>query len=251
MPATTPPALEVIDLDYEYADGTPAVSGCSLTVAPGERWGLIGANGAGKTTLLLLLDGLLIPKSGQIRVAGRPLDTENDRRAARRQTGIVFQNPDDQLFSPSVFDDVVFGPLNLELPKDEAHQRAHDALARVGLPGYENRVPQHLSSGEKRGVSIATVLAMNPDTILLDEPTANLDPRARQHCGNLLRSLSATLLIATHDFEFILGVCSHVALLGQGRIVATGQPREILAQKDLLEANGLVQPTWLPHLLAE
>lgn len=245
------PAIEVRDLHYEYADGTPAVRGCSFRVERGERWGLIGANGAGKTTLLLLLDGLLQPKSGEIRISGRPLATERDRRAARRHTGIVFQNPDDQLFSPSVFDDVVFGPLNLEIPKNEAHDRAHEALARVGMAGYESRVPQHLSSGEKRGVCIATVLAMQPEIVLLDEPTSNLDPRARQHLATLLRSLEATLVIATHDFELILEVCDRVAVLSERHIVATGSPREVLGNRQTLEASGLVQPTWLARMLDE
>ncbi len=239
--------LELRRASYTYPDGTPGLRQVDLTVTRGERWGLIGPNGAGKTTLLHVADGLLRPQSGSVSALGQALDSETVINGVRRGVGLVFQNPDDQLFCPTVFDDVAFGPLHHDLPPAEAHERAHRALARVGLAGFENRVPQHLSGGEKRRVALATVLAMEPELILFDEPTSGLDPRGRLEAIDLLEGLGATLLIATHDFELILRSCDRVALLFEGRLAAAGSPGEILFDESLLERHGLAMPVWLPH----
>ncbi len=220
----------------------------SLEIPQGETWGLIGPNGAGKSTLLLLLDGLLKPASGEIEIFGQSMRANGSVDAIRKRMGIVFQNADDQVFCPTVFDDVVFGPLNHGFTSDEAHDLAHEALSKVGLDGYEDRVPQHLSGGEKRRVAIATVLAMRPELILYDEPTTGLDPNGREELIDILGQTRCTQIIATHDFEMVLNVCDRVALMSQGRCVQTGSAEEILFNKALLEENDLVQPPWLPYL---
>lgn len=244
-----PLAVSVRDLHYAYPDGTPALSGVEMSIAAGERWALIGPNGAGKTTLFLLLDGLLKPASGEIIVLGAPLVNERDMTAIRKRVGFLFQSPDDQLFCPTVFEEVVFGPLNHDLLPNDAHDRAHEALHRTGLDGYESRVPHHLSGGEKRRVALASVLAMEPDLLLFDEPTNGLDPKARADMMGLLQRTPGTHLIATHDYELVLTVCDHVALMDRGTMIRTGTPAEILADRALLESHGLVQPPWLPYLL--
>ena len=243
-----PLALRFQDVHYAYPDRTPGLSGCTLEIPVGETWALIGPNGAGKTTLMTLADGLIRPQKGEIEIFGMSLTANGKVNRARKKVGIVFQNADDQVFCPTVFEDVVFGPLNLDMTPDEAHERAHAALDKVGLHGFENRVPQHLSGGEKRKVALATVLAMDPGLILFDEPTTGLDPKGREELMEMLAASEETLLIATHDFEVPLKVCDRVALMSKGRIVKVGTPKEILFDKDLLEANGLVQPSWLPYL---
>jgi len=241
-------ALSFGSVSYHYPDGTRGLGNCDLCVQTAERLALLGPNGAGKTTLLLLADGLLEPDEGSIEAFGVPLGEDGAVLRARQRMGIVFQNADDQVFCPTVFEDVIFGPLNHDLSPEEAHERAHEALKQVGLEGYENRVPQHLSGGEKRKVALATVLAMQPDLILFDEPTTGLDPRGRIELLDLLEESEQTLLIATHDFELALRVCTRVALMDKGRVVATGPPKEILMDRARLETHGLVQPPWLPYL---
>lgn len=241
-------ACHTQELGYAYEDGTQALTNVDLTFEQGTKWGLIGANGAGKTTLMLILAGLLRRSEGQLQLFGEELGAELDA-SIRRRVGIVFPNPDDQLFSPTVFEDVVFGPLNLGVPRDEAHDRTHAVLERVGLADFEGRVPQHLSTGEKRSVAIATTLAMEPELILFDEPTSGLDSRSRERLLELLRTLDGTHVIATHDFDAVLQICDRVALLSGGRVAATGTPREVLGDEALLAEHGLVQPRWLPSLL--
>lgn len=247
----TEPAIRVSGLTYHYPESERGLENLSLEIAKGETWALIGPNGAGKSTLLLLLDGLLKPKSGSIEIFGKSIHPDGSLDAVRKRMGIVFQNADDQVFCPTVFEDVVFGPLNHGYSPDEAHDLAHEALSKVGLDGYEERVPQHLSGGEKRRVAIATVLAMRPEIVLYDEPTTGLDPKGREELIEILRQTSCTQVLATHDFELVLKVCDRVAIVSQGRSVRTGTPDEILFDRELLEEHGLVQPSWLPHLRGE
>jgi len=241
-------SVRVSSLCYRYPESIHGIEDMNLEVPRGETWALIGPNGAGKSTLLLLLDGLLRPLSGRIEVFGQELGNNGSVDSIRKRMGIVFQNADDQVFCPTVFEDVVFGPLNHGFSSDEAHDLAHEALSKVGLDGYEDRVPQHLSGGEKRRVAIATVLAMRPELILYDEPTTGLDPKGREELIEILGQTRCTQIIATHDFEMVLKVCDRVALVSRGKCVKTGTPDEILFDKELLEGNGLVQPSWLPYL---
>jgi cobalt/nickel transport system ATP-binding protein len=246
--------LKAIELAYHYPDGTPAVNNCDFILHEGERWALIGPNGAGKTTFLHLADGLLKPSEGHLEVFGHPILTETDIRIVRKRIGFLFQNPDDQLFCASILEEVAFAPLNHGLSLEQAHHAARKALEHVGLQGFEQRIPHHLSSGEKRKLALATVLAVEPDLLLFDEPTNALDPRGRQEIIRLLDSTQGTHLIATHDYELVIRHCTQVALMNQGKVVVTGTPRQILLDQELLEAQGLVQPEWLPgwmHILSE
>ncbi|NUN96234.1 MAG: ABC transporter ATP-binding protein [Candidatus Omnitrophica bacterium] len=241
--------LRASKLSFAYPDGTHSLEGCDLVVREREKWALIGPNGAGKTTLLLLADGLLRPASGAIEVLGSALSNPREMVEIRKRVGFLFQNPDDQLFCTTVLEEVLFGPLNHDLPPEVARARADAALRSAGLEGYEKRVPQHLSGGEKRKVAVASVLSMEPELLLFDEPTNDLDPRGRVEILQLLENMPLTMLIATHDYELVLRVCSHVALMNRGRVAASGPADKILADKELLEAGGLVQPEWLPYLL--
>jgi cobalt/nickel transport system ATP-binding protein len=207
-------------------------------LAEGERVALIGPNGAGKTTLFLLLCGILAPDQGEIRFKGEKLEphTFNARIA------YLFQSADDQLFSATLFDDVAFGPLNMNLEKEEVKKRVADALARVGCAALASRPPHHLSGGEKRMAALATILAMSPEVILFDEPTSNLDSRNRRQVISTIRSLEKTLLIASHDLEFLLETCTRVILLDGGKIIKEGPIKEILADEILMKAHGLEKP---------
>ncbi|UCG32587.1 MAG: ABC transporter ATP-binding protein [Phycisphaerales bacterium] len=240
-------AIEANRLRYAYRDGREALKGFSLTVEPGESVGIIGPNGAGKTTLFLALIGIYRPQSGMLRVCGRDALDKRNLSEIRRRAGLVFQNTDDQLFSASVRDDVSFGPLNLELDADEVRRRVDTALQRVDAAPFAERVSHHLSAGEKRRVALACVLAMEPEILILDEPTNDLDPRARRETIRLIRSLTQTKLIASQDLEFILETCDRVAVLDEGRVVADGPARELLADRVIMEAHGLEVP---PSLVA-
>lgn len=235
-------AIQVRELTFAYPDGAPALDGISFEVATGESVGLIGPNGAGKTSLFLCLSGVLKPRSALLRVGALDLHDAVQRRRLPSQVGIVFQNSDDQLFNATVFDDVAFGPLNLELPPDEVRSRVAEALERVGLTGLEERVPFHLSGGEKRRVALAGILAMRPSILLLDEPSMYLDPRGRRELIHLLHTLGGTRMIASHDLEMILQTCGRVLLLDRGRILAEGPTRKILADASLMETHGLEVP---------
>lgn len=242
----TTPAIEVSDLHYAYPDGTKALHGVSFRLAPGEAVALVGANGAGKSTLLLHLNGYLPVQQGVVRVAGEAL-TAATVRAARRRVGLVFQDPDDQLFMPTVEEDVAFGPLHADLPLDEVRSRVRESLERVGMSHVSNRPPYRLSAGEKRAVAIASVLSSQPEVLVMDEPSTHLDPRARRRMIELLRSFSQTRLIATHDLELVVEVCARVIVLSGGRIVADGPMQVVLNDEPFLLQHGLERPHILQH----
>jgi cobalt/nickel transport system ATP-binding protein len=236
------PAVASLDLTFAYPNRPPALDGVSFRVEVGESVGLVGPNGAGKTTLFLCLAGVLRYRQGRVRVAGVDPADSVQRRQLPAKLGIVFQNSDDQLFNATVFDDVAFGPLNLDLPPEEVRLRVRTALAEVGLSGFEERVPMQLSGGEKRRAALAGVLAMEPEILLLDEPSSNLDPRGRRDFLRLVQQLPGTRLIASHDLELIRELCPRCLLLDHGRIHADGPTRDLLADAALMEAHGLEVP---------
>jgi len=233
--------LEVKDLCYSYPDGTPALAGINVTIHHGESVGLVGANGAGKSTLLQHLCGSLLPKSGRIRVGDVPVSA-GTLHEVRRTVGMVFQDPDDQLFMPTVAEDVAFGPLNIGLTSEEATVRVDEALRMVGAEHLKNRPPYRLSGGEKRGVAIATVLACSPDILVMDEPSANLDPRSRRLLITLLRGFTHTKVVATHDLDLVLDLCERTIVLHEGRIMADGPTVSIFHDSDLLYECALEPP---------
>ena len=236
------PIIAAEGLTYRYPGGQPALDTVNLTVERGESVGLVGPNGAGKTTLFLCLSGVLRATSGRVEVAGLNPAERGQRRQLAGQVGIVFQNSDDQIISATVFDDVAFGPLNLGWPADEVRRAVAEALERVGLKGYEQRVPFHLSGGEKRRVALAGVLAMRPAVLLLDEPSVFLDPRGRRELIALIQQLAVTKMIASHDLEMILDTCTRALVLDHGRVVADGLATELFANEKLMEAHGLEVP---------
>jgi cobalt/nickel transport system ATP-binding protein len=233
--------IEVTDLEYSYPDGTMALQGVSFRIMHGESVALIGANGAGKSTLLLHLNGYFTPTQGSVRIGDFPL-TKNTLPAIRRTVGMVFQNPDDQLFMPTVYDDVAFGPLNLGLPLKEVETRVMHALTRVGLAHVAHKPPYRLSAGEKRSVAIATVLSMSPDILVMDEPTSTLDPKSRRNLINLLKTFTHTKIIATHDLDMVLDLCERTIILHNGRISADGATLELFQNDALLEESHLEKP---------
>ena len=237
------PAVEVRGLHFSYPDGRPALRGVDLVVYPGEKVALVGPNGAGKSTLLLHLNGLLRGR-GTVRIMGREVNGTDGKalRELRTLVGITFQNPDDQLFSLTVRDDVAFGPVYMGLPPDEVESRVREALLAVGLGGFEGRMPHHMSIGEKRRASLATVLAMRPAILALDEPSAGLDPRARRDLIRIIRSLPQTVITATHDMHMVRDAFPRTVVLDEGRVVADGPTEDILSDRTLLEAHGLEAP---------
>jgi cobalt transport protein ATP-binding subunit len=212
----------------------------SLRVEAGERVALVGPNGAGKTTLMLHLNGILL-SDGAVRIGGQPV-TEKTAGRVRAQVGVVFQSPEDQLFTPTVFEDVAFGPIYQGLAETEVRRRVDEALAAVQMSAYAGRVSHHLSVGEKKRIAIATVLSMRPDVLVLDEPSAGLDPRARRGLINLLRTLPQTILASTHDLRLAQEFFPRLVVMDQGRVVADGPTARILADEALLEAHGLEKP---------
>ena len=232
--------LSVNDLSINFG-GNVLFSRVDLQFTPGNCYGIIGANGAGKSTLLLHTDGLLLPTSGQVVVGGIAI-TPKTLRLVRQSVGLVFQDPDNQLFMPTVEEDVAFGPANMGLTREEIERRVAAALEAVGALHLRKSAPYHLSGGQKKSVSIATVLAMEPSILVLDEPTSNLDPRARRLIIEQLRGFGHTTLIATHDMEMVLELCDRTLVMEQGRIVADGPTTEVFSDLQLLDACGLEQP---------
>ena len=237
----TPPAIDVTDLSFRYPDGTIALDHVNLRVDAGEHVAVLGPNGAGKTTLALHLTGILRANSGRVHVTGLPVVKAN-LGEVRRRVGIVFQDPDDQLFMPTVRDDVAFGPANLGLRGAELDRRVEDALGAVGLLYHGDRTPHHLSFGQRRRAALATVLAMRPEVLVLDEPSSNLDPVARRELAELLRTLPQAVLIVTHDLPYALELCARAVIMNDGRVVADGPTRTILRDAELMRANRLELP---------
>lgn len=233
--------LEFRNVHYTYPGGREALRGVSFRITHGEKVALVGANGAGKSTLLLHTDGLLLPARGEVVVGGITV-TPRTLKYVRQAVGLVFQDPDNQLFMPTVAEDVAFGPANMGLTAAEIEGRVTAALAAVGALHLRDESPYRLSGGQKKSVSVATVLAMEPSVLVLDEPTANLDPRARRQVVGLLRRFGHTTLLATHDLELVLELCPRTLAMRDGVIVADGPTREIFSDETLLEACGLEQP---------
>jgi len=234
------PTLHVKDLQFAYPDGLVALKGVSLQIAAGEKVALVGPNGAGKSTLALHLNGLL-QGEGVVEVVGLPVIKPN-LPLIRCKVGMVFQNPDDQLFSPTVFDDVAFGPLHMGVPEAEVRASVGMALAQVGMGGFEERLSHHLSIGQKKRVAIATVLSMNPEILVLDEPSAGLDPRARRSLINLLRDLPLTMLVSSHDMKMVCELFPRTIIMDEGLVVADGPTGVLMEDEALLEAHGLERP---------
>ncbi|MPZ65476.1 MAG: ATP-binding cassette domain-containing protein [Pseudonocardiaceae bacterium] len=235
------PALRVSELRFDYPDGHRALDSIDLAVAPGERVALLGPNGAGKTTLVLQLNGVLRPSSGSVEVSGLPVRAEH-LREIRRRVGIVFQDPDDQLFMPTVAEDVAFGPANFGVRGPELDARVHDALTAVDMAGHAGRSPLHLSGGQRKRVALATVLACDPEVLVIDEPSSNLDPVARRELAEVLLRLDRTMLMVTHDLPYALQLCPRSVVLDDGRVVADGPTRELLADPELLSRHRLELP---------
>lgn len=233
--------VEVQDLTHTYPDGTAAVRGISFRIHHGESVAVVGANGAGKSTLLLHLNGYLTPQGGTVRIGDFPL-TKATVRDIRKTVGMIFQDPDDQLFMPTVYEDVAFGPLNLGLPPEEIEARVHQALIRTNTEHLRERPPYKLSGGEKRAVAIATVLAMSPDILVMDEPSSNLDPRARRSLIELLAGFRHTKIIATHDLDMVLDLCERTIVLHRGEVKADGPTIEIFNNAQLLAECRLEKP---------
>ncbi len=231
--------IKIRGLKYTYPDGTRALEGIDLGILEGESVGLIGPNGAGKSTLLLHLNGIL-PGCGQVEIMGLEINKNPD--LIRSKVGLVFQDPEDQLFMPTVFDDVAFGPINLGWKQEKVKEQVEKALKEVDVLDLATRVTHHLSFGEKKRISIATILSMNPDILVLDEPSSNLDPKSRKDLIGRLKKFHHTKIVAGHDLELILDICGRVIVLNKGKIVANGDTKEILNNKPLMEFHGLEVP---------
>ena len=235
------PSLRISGLAFAYPDGNQALFGVNLEIAKGERVALLGPNGAGKTTLVLHLNGLLAGGVGSVEVAGLAVEKQNFSEI-RRRVGVVFQDPDDQLFMPTVRDDVAFGPANMGLTGSDLATRVDEALEQVAMSEYADRPPHHLSFGQRRRVAVATVLAMHPEILVLDEPSSNLDPASRRELADILRGLDITLFMVTHDLPYALELCPRSVVLSEGVVVADGPTSDILLNDELMRANRLELP---------
>ena len=233
--------VEVRNLHFSYPDGHEALRDISFTIYHGESVGIIGANGAGKSTILMLLMGILFPDSGEVLVGDVHL-TKKTLPMIRQRLGLVFQNPDDQLFMTNVYDDVAFGPRNYKLDEEDVNDRVMKALELVGISELKDRAPFKLSGGEKRAASIASVLSMEPDVLIMDEPTSALDPKARRRVIELLNSFKHTKIITSHDLDLVLETCKRVIVVENGKISADGASTEILTDRNLLDSCGLELP---------
>jgi cobalt/nickel transport system ATP-binding protein len=238
--------LQVKNLHFSYPDGQMAVKNMSTTIHHGESVGIIGANGAGKSTLLMLLMGVIFPSQGEVLV-GDVHVTKKTLPMIRQRLGMVFQDPEDQLFMNTVYDDVAFGPRNYKLDEKEVENRVLEALELVGIPHLKNRAPYKLSGGEKRAAAIASVLSMHPDVLIMDEPTAALDPKSRRKLIKLLNSFEHTKIITSHDLDMVLETCNRIIVVNQGEIVADGTVQEILTNEELLDSCGLEMPLSLQN----
>ncbi|MFD7294785.1 energy-coupling factor ABC transporter ATP-binding protein [Streptomyces sp. NPDC059897] len=234
-------SLDVRGLAFAYPDGHQALFGVDLTIGKGERVALLGPNGAGKTTLVLHLNGILTGGAGTVTVAGLPVSAKN-MAEIRRKVGIVFQDPDDQLFMPTVREDVAFGPAAAGMKGPELEAQVRKALALVGMEEFADRPPHHLSFGQRRRVAVATVLAMEPEILVLDEPSSNLDPASRRELADILRSLDVTVLMVTHDLPYAMELCPRAVILSGGEIVADGPTGDLLVDADLMAAHRLELP---------
>jgi cobalt/nickel transport system ATP-binding protein len=237
----TTPALSVQGLAYSYPDGHEALLGIDMHLEAGERVALLGPNGAGKTTLVLHLNGVLRAQSGRVTIGGLEVAREH-LAEIRRMVGLVFQDPDDQLFMPTVREDVAFGPANLGIRGDQLQERVEAALLAVGMEAHADRPPHHLSFGQRRRVAVATVLAMDPDILVLDEPSSNLDPAGRRELAEILKKLELTMLLVTHDLPYALELCPRAVVINTGVVVADGPTSEILSDSHLMAANRLELP---------
>ena len=238
--------IDFKDVHFAYPDGTKALNGISFRITHGESVGIVGANGAGKSTLISHMNGYLLPATGTITIGDMQLNKATIKQA-RKTVGVVFQNPDDQLFMPTVFDDVAFGPLNLGMTKERATERVNEALTTVGCLHLKDKPPHHLSMGQKRAVTIATVIAMQPDILVMDEPAASLDPKSRRQLINLLKEFKHTKVIASHDLDLILDVCGRCLVISDGKVAADGAAGELLTNEKLLEENNLELPLSLQN----
>lgn len=228
-------------LHHVYPDGSEALHGVDLAIDPGERVAVVGPNGAGKSTLMLHLNGVLQASRGRVAVDGITVERASVP-AIRARIGLVFQDPDDQLFSPTVHEDVAFGPIHMGLPTAQVQARVEGALAAVGMTGTGSRMPHHLSLGQRKRVSLATVLSMDPSVLVFDEPTAGLDPRGRREIMALMLERPETLLVSSHDMAMVAEVFPRVVVLDGGRVVADGSADVILGDDDLLRSHGLERP---------
>jgi len=233
--------VEFKNVLFHYPDGTEALKGVSFRITHGESVGIVGANGSGKSTLLLHMNGYFLPSKGTVTVGDIELQKKT-RQEVRRKVGIVFQNPDDQLFMPTVFDDVSFGPLNLGMSPECVQERVLEALTTVNCLDLRDKPPHHLSSGQKSAVAIAAVIAMEPDILVMDEPAANLDPKSRRSLITMLKTFMHTKIIASHDLDLILDVCSRCIVIRDGVVAADGATMDILSNKKLMEENNLELP---------
>ena len=233
--------VETADVHFAYPDGTEALRGISMRITHGESVAVVGANGAGKSTLLLHLNGYYTPQQGTVIIGDYPISKDN-LATVRKTVGMLFQDPDDQLFMPSVFDDVAFGPLNLGLPSGKVEERVVAALETVGAGHLRDRPPHRLSAGEKRAVAIASVLSMSPDILVMDEPSSNLDPRSRRLLIELLKTFEHSKIIASHDLDLVVDLCERTIVLREGRVVADGPTAKIMNDAALLESCGLEKP---------
>ncbi|MFZ9876336.1 MAG: energy-coupling factor ABC transporter ATP-binding protein [Candidatus Nanopelagicales bacterium] len=238
------PSLEIKNLAFAYPDGNQALFGVNLTIQKGERVALLGPNGAGKTTLVLHLNGIHETQQGEVLIAGTKVDNENKEtlKLIRSKVGIVFQDPDDQLFMPTVEEDVAFGPYNMGLKDDDLEKVIDESLNAVGMLEYKDRPPHHLSFGQRRRVAVATVLAMKPEILILDEPSSNLDPASRRELAEILEKLNITVLMVTHDLPYAYELCERSVILSKGKIVADDLTKNILGNQELLNNNRLELP---------
>lgn len=238
--------VELNEVSYTYPDGNKALEDVSFLLGHGESVGIVGANGAGKSTLLSVLTGIVFPQKGTVRVGDIPVNKKT-LEEIRRSVGLVFQEPDDQLFMTSVYDDVAFGPRNYRLDEEEVHTRVMQALEEVGIAHLKDRPPYKLSGGEKRLAAVAAVISMKPDILIMDEPTASLDPKARRKLMNILKGFSHTKIITSHDLDMIMEMCSRTIVLKNGRIAADGDTKEILRNEKLMDDCGLEIPLSLQN----